>query len=877
MKNIKYVELLQDVSWRDFSMVGGKAANLGEMIKAGVPVPEGFVLLDNSYKSFVITNNINARIEELLQAFDNDDHEKIEKISDKIRLLFEQGEIPRYVLAEIDRAYEQIGSPEVAVRSSATAEDLPGTSFAGQYDTFLNVKGKDGLYQYVKKCWASLWNARALFYRLKQNIDNTGLAHGVVVQKLINAEKSGILFTANPVNGRRDQMLLNASWGLGEAIVGGDVNPDQWIVDKKNQRIVEESIATKEKMTVRKDARNELVEVPKEKREQFTLGQREVFKLLELGKKAEEHFGFPQDIEWAFYGGVFYLVQSRPITTLFPMLKPEDIGKGLRIYVNFLLSNQATHEPLTPMGEDMFKKAIMSIILNKKNRKKPVNWLKSSAGRLFIDVTELYRLERWWDKLRNNPSDMDPITTRCMLQVLERNKAELVKQKKSLTIPVLRMLFNINPQLLKFIITSLLKVTYGVVSSPEKAVAKAFEYGNNQIAVIKQKREVLQTREEKLEFIENKISKFFYFVPLEVLYYVVKSFTYIDKARKIISKHLDDISELNKVEKAVPHSVTTEMGMELLQIAKMLDQAGEQPTPEHPEVKRFLAQYGHRSCQEVDLGIPRWKEEPGYIVNLIQSYIDNNSYNAGIEKFYRNMEEAERAIENIVGKLKEKGARREARKVEKLLTNFRKMFGVRELPKYILTEAFSIFREILMEIAAELQAEGRLDHKMDIFFVSFEDIETAEKLQETVMQNREEYQRELQRNLVPRVITSTGETIFSILEDECDNAYRGIPVSPGVYEGSVIVLKHPEEGNRLRQGQILVTTATNPAWTPLFLKTGGLIMETGGPLSHGSVVAREYGVPAVAGVKEAANRLKDGQIVQINGETGKVDILSPVQ
>jgi len=877
MKNIKYAELLHDVSQKDFSRVGGKGANLGEMIKVGLPVPEGFVLLTGSYKRFVISNNINIEIENLLIEVDNNNQEKLETASLKIQKLFEQGEIPRDVLAEIDRAYKEIGSPEAAVRSSATAEDLPGTSFAGQYDTFLNVKGKDKLYEYVKKCWASLWNARALSYRLKQNIDNTGLAHGVVVQKLINAEKSGILFTANPVNGRRDLMLLNSSWGLGETIVGGDVTPDQWIVDKKNRQIMEENIAIKEVMTVRKETGTELVDVPIEKREIATLNQDEVFTLLELGEKTEEHFGSPQDIEWAFYESKFYLLQTRPITTLHPMPKTEGTDNGLRIYVNFLLTNQATHEPLTPMGIDIWKKTIMGIIFNRKNSKKPVSWLKVVAGRLFIDITEFYRLERWWDKLRNNPTDMDPVTTRTMLQVLEKNKTELSKQRRPLIIFGLKMLFKINPRLLKFMITSLPKVLYGIIFPPEKAVAKAFEYGTNQIAALEQNRKILQTREDKLEYIEHNIPVFFYFVPLGALYYVVMSFSYIDKSRKIMSKHFNYTSELNKVEKAVPHSVTTEMGIKLLKIAKNLNQVGEQPTPDHPEVKHFLAQYGHRSCQEVDMGVPRWKENPEYITGLIQSYIDNKSYNEGIKKFYRDINEAEQAIENIASQLKDKGAHRDAGKVKKLLKNFRELFGVRELPKYILTKGISIFREILLEIGEELQAENRLDHKMDIFFVSFHDIRSGEKLQELVRQNREEYQRELQRTPVPRIITSTGETIFSAIEDDSNDKYKGIPVSPGIYEGPVKVLKHPEEGRRLKQGDILVTTSTNPAWTPLFLVISGLIMETGSPISHGSVVAREYGIPAIAGVREATTRLKDGQKVRLNGETGKVEILNSKQ
>jgi pyruvate,water dikinase len=874
MKTFRYAKLLKDVSQEDLSSAGVKGANLGEMLKAGLPVPGGFVLLAESCKCFVKANKIDIEIENFLNEVDEDPHKNTEEAYLKIQKMFINGDIPSDVLGDIDTAYEAIGNPAAAVRSSAAAEDLPGASFAGQYDTYLNVKGKDELHHYVKKCWASLWNSRGLSYRTKQNIDITGLGHGVVVQKLIHAEKSGVLFTANPINGRRDQMLLNASWGLGKAIVDGEVTPDQWVVDKKNRRIVSACISSKEVMTVVNESAAENVAVPEDKRKAATLDQEDVLKLLELGEAVEKLFGSPQDIEWVFSETVFYLVQSRSITTLYPMPKPDEAGRGLRIYVNFLMNKQAMHEPLTPMGEDLIRSAFLSIVFNRKNRVKPVRWLKSAAGRLYVDVTEFYRFEKWFDKLRNNSSDMDPVTTRAMLQVLERDKAELSKQGKSLIPSALKMFVKMNPRLLSFMVSSLPKVIYGMVFSPEKAVAKAFEYGHHQIETIKVKRERLQTRQEKMDFIEREFTNFFYYVPLEVLYYVTISFTYLEKARKIINKHAGNTTLLNTVKKAMPNNVTTEMGMALLKAAKSIFEAGECPTPDNLKITEFLSEYGNRSNQEVDLGVPRWKEAPEYVVDLVQSYIDNQSFNEGIDGFYKDAEEAEQAIEAMISQLKEKEAYRDARKVERLLKKFRIMFGVRELPKFILTNAFSLLREVLMEIGDELQLEERLDHKRDIFFVRFEDIQSEAKLQKIAKQNQEAYQRELQRSAVPRVMTSTGETVFFAADDEMDHTFRGIPVSPGVYEGPVKVLKCPEEGKRLKQGDILVTTSTSPAWTPLFLMIGGLITETGGPISHGSVVAREYGVPAVAGVREASTRLMDGQIVRLNGETGSLEILS---
>ncbi len=356
-----YVRFLEEVGGEDISSVGGKGANLGKMIAAGLPVPEGFVLLTHGYRRFVEANALEKKIARLVGETEEENAEALERVSTQIQRLFEGGKIPEDILAEMDYAYRRIGKGAVAVRSSATAEDLPGMSFAGQYNTYLNVQGKEELYGYVKKCWASLWNYRALSYRLKQKMDNSDLAHGVVVQRMINAEKSGILFTANPVNGRRDQMLLNSSWGLGEAVVGGEVTPDQWVMDRATEKILEERIAKKEIMTLRKEKGIEFVPVPREQQETVTLDRKEVSRLLQFGEDVEEYFGSPQDIEWAFAGGRFYLVQTRPITSLYPMPQERNNKKGLRIYLNMNNYSQAMPEPFTPMGEDIIRTVVKGL------------------------------------------------------------------------------------------------------------------------------------------------------------------------------------------------------------------------------------------------------------------------------------------------------------------------------------------------------------------------------------------------------------------------------------------------------------------------------------------------------------------------------------
>ncbi len=874
----KYVRLLRDVSRENLSLVGGKGANLGEMIKIGLPVPEGFVVLVDGYRRFVEENNLQNEIYRLIKEVGttNGNQDANKQKAANLQERFVLGEIPAEIEKEIDQIYAYIEEPRVAVRSSATAEDLPGASFAGQYSTYLNIAGKVELYEAIKKCWASLWNERAVSYRAKQNIDDPDLAHGVVVQRQINSEISGILFTANPVNGRRDQVSLSSSWGLGEAIVGGEVDPDQWVINKKDGKTVDEYIATKKVQTVRTESGTDLTAVEKERQNEVTLNREERRRLLELACRVEEHYGFPQDLEWACEGGRFYLVQTRPVTALFPIPEPEDTDDKLHVYINISLYSQGMHEPITPLGLDLFMRMYLNVgrRMNRRYLREPALWNKSAAGRLFFDITELIKLKKVQGELKTNPMfNKDPVTIDIMMQLMERESEALSKPRTPVIKTVKGFFTKVNPWVIKYTFTSIPKLLYGKFF-PGKALTRAFQYGDQVMADIERSKKRLGSRKDKLEFIEQTSPDYILFTAFKIMFYGIVSLNYLDQARNLISKYDVDPAEVDKVEKAVPNCITTEMGLDMLQAAKRMDQAREEPSPGHPEIRYLLEKYGHRSVAEIDVGAPRWNEDPEYVTGLIKSYIEHGTYQQGVEKFYREQEEAERAIEKLVSQLKLQGVGRDAAKVRKWLKGHRELYGIREYPKFVLLKAIATYREMLLEIGAELQVEGRLGHKEDIFMVTLEDLESGEKLQEKVRQNRWEYEKETKRASVPRIMTSTGETFYSAPPGEGDDPDKGVPVSPGYSEGNIKVINTPGEAGKLNQGDIMVTAATNPAWTPLFMIIGGLIMETGGPISHGSVVAREYGIPAVVGVKNATTRFQDGQKVRINGETGQLEVLS---
>ena len=341
---------------------GGKGANLGELTTGGLPVPAGFVLTTGAYEAFVQAHGLSQQIVELVHTVSADEPQSSKAASEKIRALFMQGVIADDVASEITAAYGQLTGAKhhaVAVRSSATAEDLPTASFAGQQDTYLNIHGEEALLDAVKKCWASLWTARAISYRMRQKIDPATVSLAVVVQQFVAADAAGVLFTANPVDGQRDQILINATWGLGEAIVSGQVTPDTVVVDKATWEILSRETATKATMTVRTDTGTEEREVPQARRDQQVLDDATTAQLARYGEQIEAHYGVPMDIEWAIADGEIAILQARPITSL-PDPKPAPLKDVVwePVAPNTIWMRRQIVEhmpaPLSPLFEDLY-------------------------------------------------------------------------------------------------------------------------------------------------------------------------------------------------------------------------------------------------------------------------------------------------------------------------------------------------------------------------------------------------------------------------------------------------------------------------------------------------------------------------------------------
>lgn len=853
-----YVKALHDITRKDFSSAGGKGANLGEMMKAGLPVPDGFVVLTAGYRDFVEANALQKEIDKMVKNLRADDMKALQEASETISELFEQNPIPDEISSEITSLYNQLGGSSVAVRSSATAEDLPGTSFAGQYNTYLNVSGPDEVLKAVQRCWASLWNARAVSYRLKQGIP-LDITFAVVVQELIDGEKSGILFTANPVTGRRDQLVINASWGLGESIVGGTVSPDQWIVNESGS-IVETTLSKKETMTVREKGGTKTVDTPEDLQERPVLTEKEVKILTDLAQKTEIYFGSPQDIEWVFSDSTFYLVQTRPITSLFPVPQPApDPEKGLRIYLSLNFAAQGITEPLTPMGVEAFRLLYygFSVMLWGSRARKYPDWVKTAAGRVFLDLTNLLGTKIGNTFVRGI-AGKDPLTEKALDQFLEKNKDI---KKGRIKIPFRLVLLGL--QFTGMILRAMI--------NPEPLRKKMLTAADELINSLEQSATVLQGVDDRLQFIEE--------ASIDVMRMEIDQsaafstgFIALNRVEQLLKEWLGGTAMVDPVRQSLPYNPTTEMSMALLEISKEFKEQAIEPQSENPRVKTFLNEYGHRAVLEIDMGLPRWKEDPSYVVDILTLYMEGDP-SEKIEKFSEGAVKAEEAISDIGLQVRQRKSVVHARIMTWLLRCYRELAGLRERPKFDLVRSFSVFRSVLKDVGKELVSQNRLDHVDDVFFVTFADIRAGGDLRPVAAMNQKEYTRELTRKVVPRLITSTGESIYAAEERERgDKALTGIPVSPGVYEGTVRIIRHPK-GAHLERGEILVTRSTDPAWTPLFINAGALIMETGGPISHGSIVAREYGIPAVANVADATIRLETGQRIRVNGVSGEIVLL----
>lgn len=847
---------LAQLSAHDLPAVGGKAANLGELIRAGFDVPPGFCVTTEAYRLAVRGTSIEAG--ETADA-------------SAARAAVREAPFPDSVAQAVRDAYARLepeGGP-VAVRSSATAEDLPGASFAGQQDTYLDIAGIDAVLDAVQRCWASLWTDRAVAYRAAQGIEGSGVALAVVVQRMVDAASAGVLFTADPVTGRRRQAVLDAARGLGEAVVSGTVDPDHFVVDTSAGRILDR----------RRGGQDE--------DRGFSITDTQVVELARLGDRVEESFGSPQDIEWAMdAAGHAWLTQSRPITTLYPIPvraapPPTD---DTRVFFCVSLA-QGLHRPITPLGVATFR-VVGAGFLDLIGRR-PERIVDGPAGfavggdRIFLDATPIVRSAVGREIM---PRALDVMEARSAVVL-----RGLFDDPRFAVMPGSRRRFV--PRFLHLAA----RVRLPLVALQALVSPAAAQHRVQRLADDVRTRRVppgdIPTR------VDGVVDLIFGAMPLapRSLPGAAVGFAMLGLAGRLL-RGLAKPGDLQTVLRSVPDNVTTEMDLELWRVAlaARADAASRSALESRPArelaeafaegilpavlqggMKGFLRRYGHRAVAEIDLGMPRWSEDPAHLFGVLSGYLRLDPDADSPERHFTDgARDAEDMVRTLIALARRRGRLRAAA-VRFCLHRARALVGMREMPKFLMITAMAEARATILRIGVELADAGRIEAPKDVAFLGFDDIKraaTGDDLRPLIRERRDRYDIELRRRHVPRVLLSDGtelEALASASPTGEDGSLRGTPASAGIVTAPARVILDPV-GAHLEPGEILVAPSTDPGWTPLFLTAGGLVMEMGGANSHGAVVAREYGIPAVVGVPGATEAIVTGMLVTVDGAGGLV-------
>ena len=860
-----YVLDFQKIDQTQVAVVGGKGAHLAELSRIeGIRVPAGFCVTTDAFQRIMAeAPSINVRLDRLSR-LEPDDREAIRALGAAVRRTIEGIPIPADLAAAITRSLARLGEQAAyAVRSSATAEDLPTASFAGQQDTYLNVVGPAAILRHVSRCWASLFSERAVTYRLRNGVHHRKVHMAVVVQQMVFPQAAGILFTADPVTGNRKVASVEAGFGLGEALVSGLVNADVYKV--RDGEVVAKAVGTKQLAILASPAGGtEELAIEPERQRHPALTDAQVVQLSQLGRRIEAHFGRPQDIEWCLVDDGFRIVQSRPITTLFPI--PAAGDRENHVYVS-VGHGQMMTDPMKPLGLSLFQLTALP----------PMH---EAGGRLFVDVTQRLASPTARVGLLEVMGRGDPLVGDALQTILERGD-------------FIRSLPDEAPD----------GAPAGDPPAPiETDPAIVTELiGLNQASVAALKRDIrTKSGSALLDFIMADIPelKRILFDPRshQVFMGAMEASWWLNEQ---LQAWLGETNAADTLTQSVPHNVTSEMGLALLDVADVI-----RPHPEvvaflqHVEdegfvdelaklaggreardaIRAFLDEYGMRCVGEIDITRPRWSERPTALVPVILGNVKNFEPGAGERRFEQGRQEAWEKEQELLERLRALAdGERKAEEAKRMIDRVRTFIGYREYPKYGIVSRYLVYKQALLEEAERLVREQVLREKEDIFYLTFQelhDVVRTNQVDDQLIRRRKDAFSSYEALTPPRVLTSDGEVIAGTYrrDDLPAGALVGLPVSAGTVEGRARVILDMAEAD-LEAGDILVTAYTDPSWTPLFVAIKGLVTEVGGLMTHGAVIAREYGLPAVVGVEQATRLIRDRQRIRVHGTDGYVEIL----
>lgn len=866
-----YVLTLSD-SQATLETVGGKGMSLAKMINAGFPVPDGFHITTEAYRQFLVANNLQTRILAALQDVDASLPASLETASAMISRLFADATIPTEIVHAIRDAYLALDTSHlalpVAVRSSATAEDLPEASFAGQQETFLNIRGEEALLGAVKRCWASLWTARAIAYRIKNNINHDSVALAVVVQEMVDAESAGIIFTANPINGRRNEMVINAAWGLGEAIVGGLVSPDTIVADKATGKVKTYDVAEKTVITVLTEKGTGESPLEDARRRSRVMNEADVVELVDIARRIESFYGSPQDIEWCRTGSgesKFYIVQSRPITTLAKTPAPTEWKLPRGAYAamrNNIVELMA--DPLSPLYDTLGLSAIntsLHRLLNESFAMQGImppeiiivvnhyaynNGSVSAKGmaRLMFSMGKIARMmftgavDRWTEvgrpRYHQAVAEWEAVNWRAFPCV------DLVNSAKQLT---------------ESAIDAYGALVSGVIPAAwitEALFTKLYD-------------RLIKRRDDPP-------------APTYLLGY--------DSLPIRADKSLYSLAEWAMQDVALTQCIERTPTPQLIAMCEGETAPGDiNPAVWHEwrtRVHQHLREYGHM-LYDLDFSHPVPADAPAPVLDTLKLYMSGGCTNP-----YTRQGESAKRREQAVAMMRARLKGLRLKWFNKYLASAQKYAPLREDGLAEIGLAYPLIRQMLGELGGRFVQQQVIANVDDIFWLTQDEVlltasrldagQSMESFAEKIPQRKAEHRAALSVRppmMLPQM-KIFGFDLMSLKDKRGrrnrGNVIKGVAASPGVAGGVARILHGPEDFGQMRPGDVLVAPITTPAWTPLFAMASAVVTDVGGPLSHGSIVAREYGIPAVLGTGVATRRIRDGQTVTVDGGAGIVSL-----
>jgi pyruvate,water dikinase len=873
-------------------LVGGKAARLGELTRAGFAVPQGFCITTAVYAQLPVHAELEPLVEALTQLGQRDSTRQAE-LAALVRVTLLKTPLPAAAVEAITAAYQALGAREpvaVAVRSSATAEDLPAASFAGQQDTALNVRGVQAVLRAVQRCFASLWTDRAVRYRADQGIDPHNVRLAVVVQQMVQASVAGVLFTANPLTGKRTESGIEANPGLGEAVVSGATNPDHFVVKTASGEIVERRLGDK-RVIIQAAAEGGTRRIEADISAGACLSDTQIQELVRLGARVQAQFGVLQDIEWAIDTSKhLFLLQARPITALFPLpAGAPSTEETLRVYLAFGVQ-QGIYRPFTPLGLSALRLITSGfsafVGFPPSDPLAGPRFVTEAACRPFLDVTGALRSSFGRPLLIEMMAQAEVHAAESFRRLLTDARLSLIQTPRWPLMRALTLLL-IRSRLPWYLLQAVL--------SPTAAQARVER-------CIQQIRQAPQSETSTDAAFHLAAAERLLFESPHVFFQVsppmVAGMQVFALARRLLGT-LADEAECQVVLAGSPFNPTVRMNLALWTLAEGMRaepatahllastpatdlaeayRAGDLPSSLQQGLAHFLQEYGHLGVADLDLGALRWSEDPGAVLaSLARLQMVHDPVHAPDHAYQQAAAEAETMIAALSRRARGKSWLL-GRVVGFCLRRAHTLAGSREMPRFAAALLLAQVRAHLRSAGEEFASKGRLSQAADVFFLTLpeaHEVLAGRDLQTTIDERRAAYTQECRRRHVPLVLLSDG-TQPSVLPQRAtltEGVMRGTAASPGIATARARVILDPQHAE-LAPGEILVAPSIDPGWTPLFLTAAGLVMGVGGAMAHGAIVAREYGIPAVVGVPQATERIPPGSHITVDGTAGTVVIES---